>query len=54
MRRGTTQEKTTKLLKRFPCGSSRNGNPYDFDRRLSCETQEDFEILKDFVSRNEI
>jgi ribosomal protein S12 methylthiotransferase len=46
MRRGTTQEKTTKLL-RFPCSGSRwhsfliVGYPG--------ETQEDFNILKEWV-----
>jgi ribosomal protein S12 methylthiotransferase len=34
MRRGTTQEKTTKLLRDFR-SSSRNGNSYNLNRRIS-------------------
>jgi ribosomal protein S12 methylthiotransferase len=52
MRRGTTQEKTTKLLRDFRSGS-RDGNSYNLIVGYPGETQEDFNILKE-CSGNEI
>ena len=49
MRRGTTQAKTTKLIKGFPRSCSRNGHPYNFIVGYPGETEEDFQILKNWV-----
>jgi ribosomal protein S12 methylthiotransferase len=49
MRRGTTQEKTTSIIKRFPKNSSRHGHSNNFNCWLSRRKEEDFQILKDWV-----
>jgi ribosomal protein S12 methylthiotransferase len=45
MRRGTTQAKNNKIVKRIPCSCSWHGYSNYFNSRISGETQEDFNIL---------